>query len=138
MGSYNIVVADDHPSVRHILKVILSEGTGFQVIGEAADGVALLNLLSHLPRLPDMVILDQSMPRLNGTDAIRQINCLFPSIKVLMLTVHRDREYVSQAMNAGANGYLLKEKADSEMFVAIQSIRRGGTYISPLVGHVLV
>ncbi len=113
--------------------MILSESADLEVIGEAEDGLALLNLLGALTELPDLVILDLSMPRLRGTEAARQIKGLFPNVKVLVLTNHREQEYVRQAMSAGANGYLLKEEASTEIFRAINAVTQGEIYTSPLI-----
>ena len=80
-----------------------------------------------------MVILDISMPNLRGLEATREIKAIFPNVKVLILTMHRHKEYVYGAISAGAEGYLLKEDADTELFVAVEKIRQGGRYISPIL-----
>ena len=80
-----------------------------------------------------MVILDISMPNLRGLEATREIKRLFPNIKVLILTMYRDKEYVYDAISAGAEGYLLKEDPDTELFIAVEKIRQGGRYISPIL-----
>jgi DNA-binding NarL/FixJ family response regulator len=98
-----------------------------KVIGEAADGVELLSFLSALTA--HMVILDISMPKLRGIEAVREIKKKFPLVKLLVLTMHR--EYLHQALAAGADGYLLKEDTDRELFSAIESLRQGKTHISP-------
>ena len=129
MGPYCIVLADDHVMIRQGLKKILSEIAALEVIGEAGNGLELLNLLNRLT--PHLVILDISMPNLRGIEAIREIKGIHPDTKVLILTMHKDKEYLHQAISAGAEGYLLKEDADMELFSAIEKIRQGKIYVSP-------
>jgi len=99
------------------------------VVGEANDGIELLELLGRVS--PDMVILDISMPRLRGIEAIQEIRRIRSNARVLILTMHKDKEYLYQSLAAGAMGYLLKEDADQELFAAIGRIRQGKTYVSP-------
>ena len=137
MPPYGIVLADDHVLFRSGVRKILEE-MGYEVIGEANDGVELLNLVKKNP--PGLVILDISMPNLRGIDAAKEIKAANRDIKVLILTMHRDQDYLSQAIAAGADGYLLKSDADAELFSAIETLRRGNTYISPrltedMAGH---
>jgi DNA-binding NarL/FixJ family response regulator len=113
------------------LKRILEEITDLEVIGEAGDGLELLKLLEKIK--PQMILLDISMPNLRGIEAIREIQTLHPEAKILILTMHKDKEYLYQAISAGANGYLLKEDADTELSTAIETIRRGKVYVSPLL-----
>lgn len=133
MKAYKIVLADDHPTLRQTLKAILTENKDLAVIAEVSDGLELLDLLHRNPALPDMVILDISTPKLRGIEAARQIRQFFPSVKVLILTVDKESEYVSQALLAGADGYLLKADAYTELPEAIRTIRRGESYKSPLL-----
>lgn len=129
MIPYSIVLADDHVLVRQGLRRIL-EGMGdLKVIGEVNDGLELLNLFNHMT--PDMVILDIFMPNLRGIEAIHEIKKIRPDVKILILTMHKDKEYLYLALSAGAKGYLLKEDADRELFSAIEKVRQGKTYISP-------
>ena len=129
MGAYSIILADDHVLVRQGLKRILEEMPGLEVVGEASDGLELLTLLGTL--VPDMVILDIFMPNLRGIEAIYEIKKLHRDIKILILTMHTDKEYLYLALSSGAKGYLLKEDADKELFSAIEKVRQGKTYISP-------
>jgi DNA-binding NarL/FixJ family response regulator len=133
MGLYQIVLADDHLLIREGLKRLLREDTGMEVIGEAGDGLELLNLLKESKLMPHMAIVDISMPKLSGIEATRQIKMIYPGIKILILSMHKDQEYVSHALSNGADGYLLKEDSDRELFKAIEKIRQGGVYISPLL-----
>ena len=131
MSSYRVVLADDHAMFRQGIKRILNDGESLEVVGEASDGLELLEVSRKTD--PDMVILDISMPNLRGLEATREIKMLFPDVKVLILTMHRDKEYVYGAISAGAEGYLLKEDADTELFAAVEKIRQGGCYISPIL-----
>jgi DNA-binding NarL/FixJ family response regulator len=133
MSSYRIVLADDHVLLRQGLKRIINEMAGIEVVGEAGDGLELLSLLKKLT--PHMVILDISMPRLRGLEAIHEIKNAHPDVKILVLTMHKDKEYLHQAVSAGADGYLLKEDADKELFSAIEKIRLGKMYVSPILNE---
>jgi DNA-binding NarL/FixJ family response regulator len=131
MHPYRIVLADDHIMLREGLKRIIKEVDDIEVVGEASDGLELLDLLKKLA--VHMVILDISMPKLRGIEATREIKMIRPDVKVLILTMHKNKEYLYHAISAGAEGYLLKEDADTELITAIERIQRGGNYISPLL-----
>ncbi len=128
MPSYSIVLAEDHIPLRQIIKKII-QGTGeLTVIGEANDGLELLELLAK--SLPDIVITDISMPRLGGLEATKKIKELYPQIKMLILTFHREKEYLHQAILNGVDGYILKKDMDQELYPALQAVRQGKVYIS--------
>lgn len=129
MSSYRITLADDHVLLRQGLKRIVEESPELVVVGEAGDGVELIHLLNK--SATDMVILDISMPKLRGIEAVCEIKSRYPKVKVLILTMHRDKEYLYQSLASGADGYLLKEDADTELFSAIRKIREGTLYTSP-------
>jgi DNA-binding NarL/FixJ family response regulator len=131
MDAYRIFLADDHPLLRQGLNKIIQENAALQVIGEASDGMELLKLLPKAN--PDMIIIDISMPNMRGIEAIPKIKAIHHRVKILVLTMHGDKEYLCQAIAAGADGYLLKEDADSELFKAIETIRQNKIYISPLL-----
>jgi DNA-binding NarL/FixJ family response regulator len=131
VSPYRIVLADDHAMFRQGIKNILEGAEDLEVVGEAGDGLNLLELLKKVT--PDLVILDISMPNLRGLEATREIKKIAPDVRVLILTMHRDKEYVYHAISTGAEGYLLKEDADTELFAAVDSIRQGKYYISPLL-----
>jgi DNA-binding NarL/FixJ family response regulator len=133
MAPYNIVLADDHIWVRLGIKKIIHEDDGMRVVGEAGDGIELMEILEKVT--PDLVILDISMPRLKGLAAAEKIKQLYPDIKVLILSMHRSKEYLRQALAVGVNGYLLKEDADLALFAAIETVRQGQTFISPLLNE---
>jgi DNA-binding NarL/FixJ family response regulator len=127
--AYEILLVDDHPLVRQRVRQIIEERAELAVMGELQDGLEIL--ASFRKRLPQLVILDISMPRLGGLQATRLIKSSHPQIKVLILTMHNRREYVDQARRAGAEGYLLKDNVDRELLSAIETLKQGGTYISP-------
>ena len=131
MKPYRIIIADDHALFRQGLKRILEDIPGTEVIGEAKDGLELLKVLQGSGA--QMVILDISMPNLRGLEAIHEIKAKDPRLKVLMLTMHKDRAYFYQAISEGADGYLLKEDADAELYSAIEKIRHDKIYISPFL-----
>jgi DNA-binding NarL/FixJ family response regulator len=127
MDRYRIVLADDHVLIRQGLGGLIRGEAGLEVIGEAGDGFELLSLLGRVT--PHMVLLDISMPNLRGIEAVRAIKTKYPDVKILILTMHK--EYLHQALSAGADGYLLKEDADRDLFSAIENIRQGRVYLSP-------
>jgi DNA-binding NarL/FixJ family response regulator len=136
MKSYRIVLADDHALFRHGMRKIINDVPGMEVIGEANDGLELLEMLKKLT--PDLVVLDISMPNLRGIEAAREIRSLYPPTKVLILTMHKNREYLYHAIASGANGYLLKEDSDEELLLAIDMICRGGTYVTRKLTEAMV
>ncbi len=129
MESYKIMIADDHALIRQGIKSIIRQGEGLEVIGEAADGEALLELLKH--NTPEMLILDISMPKLNGLEVLDLIHESHPELKVLILTMHGNSQYFFHAISAGAHGYLLKDESDTELLPAIETVRKNQTYVSP-------
>ena len=126
MEPYTIVLADDHALFRQGLAGIIKGAADLEVIGEAGDGLELLSLLKELK--PHLVILDISMPKLRGLEAIREIKATSPETRILILTMHK--EYIHHALSAGADGYLLKEDADTDLFSAVESIRQEKVYLS--------
>ncbi|MBW2544142.1 MAG: response regulator transcription factor [Deltaproteobacteria bacterium] len=131
MDPYSIILADDHKMFRLGVRKILEELDDVKVIGEVSDGLALLRMLKEMT--PHMVILDISMPNIRGIEATREIKMSDPGIKILILTMHKGREYLHHSISAGAEGYLLKEDADTELYMAIEKIRGGGIFISPIL-----
>lgn len=129
MVPYRIVLADDHALFRQGLKGIIDGKADLKVVGEAGDGLELMKILEKTQ--PHLAILDISMPNLRGIEAVHEIKKTYPEVKVLILTMHRDTEYLHQAISAGAEGYLLKEDADPDLFSAIEKVRQGKIYVSP-------
>lgn len=136
MPPYRIVLADDHPILREAIKKSIDEIPDFQVVGEAGDGLELLKLIEK--SVPDLVLLDISMPRLNGIEAAGKIKKRYPKVKILILTMIKSRESIHRALQIGVNGYLLKENAFSDLILAIRSIQKGKTYLSPLITDQIV
>lgn len=130
---YEILLVDDHALVRRGVRRIIEEQADLKVVGELQHGLELMDVLKT--KQPHMIILDISMPHLGGIEATRLIKASHPEIKVLILTLHNRREYVDRARLVGAEGYLLKDEVDKELLAAVETIRLGGTYLSPLLGQ---
>ena len=127
----SIILAEDHVLVRQGLRRIIQEDPDVQVTHEAGDGLELLELLKN--STPDVVILDISMPRLTGLEAAQIIKKQYPAIKIMILTMHKERNFFQKAKEIGVNGYVLKDEADTVLTSAIQTILENRTYYSPLV-----
>jgi DNA-binding NarL/FixJ family response regulator len=126
-----VILADDHVLIRHGIKNIIAREAHLQIVGEVKDGEELLDCLEQ--NLPELVILDISMPKINGVDLTIILKNKYPSVKILMLTMHTNKQYFYRAMSAGADGYLIKSDSEHELLLAIQKISNGHTYISPLL-----
>jgi len=134
--SMRILLADDHAIIRQGLHSLLEKEADIEVVGEAADGREALELVRKTA--PDIVIMDITMPNLNGVDATRRIVSEFPSVKVIALSIHSDRRFVADMLKAGASGYILKECLFDELVRAIRAVAGGGTYLSPrMTGQVV-
>jgi two-component system response regulator NreC len=131
-----LLVADDHTIVRRGLISLLSLNERLEVIGEADDGRAAVELTARLE--PDVVLMDISMPSLNGLEATRQIKKQSPGVKVLILTAHDNEEYVLEVVHCGASGYLLKTSPAEDLYTAIQSVHSGHAFFSPSVSKILM
>ena len=127
--SYRILVADDHVLIRHGIKNIIKGNDKFQVTGEVSNGRELMEFLET--EEVDLIILDISMPGIGGIEAVGLVKAKYPEVKILMLTMHKDKQYFYNAMAAGANGYLIKDDSDEELLVAIDKVFLGKNYISP-------
>ena len=130
-----VLLADDHALIRQGLKALL-ETQGFQVVGEASDGEESLHLAETTR--PDVAILDISMPVLNGVDTARQLKKSSPNIKIVLLTQHDEDLYVTEALRAGAKGYVLKSQAANDLIQAIREVCRGSVYLSPKISRTVV
>lgn len=131
MKDYSIVVADDHVMFRQGLKLIINQLEDVAIVGEVGDGLELLELLRKSS--PDLIIMDISMPNLRGLEATREVKRLYPRVKVLILTMHKKKEFIRQALLDNADGILLKEEPGSELLRAVQTIRNQEKYLSPLL-----
>jgi two-component system, NarL family, response regulator DegU len=128
---YRFFLTDDDSLFRLSIRNFLDTEAAYSVVGESGDGAGLLDFLkTHPMSLPDMAILDISMPGRGGIDAASAIKNSYPMVKVLILTIHNETEYLHKALSIGVDGYLLKEDADAELFPAIEKISRGGIYVS--------
>ncbi len=130
---YRILLADDHVLIRHGIRNLISNNPALEVIGEVGDGEELLEFLQT--DVPDLLILDISMPKLTGIEAVSKVKKLYSTIKILMLTMHKNKQYFYHAMSAGADGYLMKEDSDEELLVAIKRIQEGKSYLSPFLSQ---
>jgi len=131
-----IVLAEDYTILREGLRALLSSNPHFEVVGEAEDGKGAIRCVERCK--PDLVLMDLSMPRISGLDAIREIKRLCPETKILALTVHRAEEYVLAALDAGAHGYVLKDASHAELVIAIKSVLSGKPYITPGISEKVI
>lgn len=130
-----VSIADDHRIVREGLRRILAEAPDIKVIDEAGDGREIIEKIRS--NRPDVVLMDISMPDMDGLDATKQIHALFPELPVLILTVHPARQYASRILRAGARGYLNKQAAPEELIDAVRKVCAGRRYLSPEVSEEL-
>ena len=131
-----VIIAEDHATVREGLKLLVGAEKDMEVVGEAGDGHAAVDEAKRLQ--PDVVVMDVSMPKLNGLKATYKLKECCPDVKVLALTRHKDDGYLQQVLRAGASGYVLKQSAPQELLHAIRAVAAGGKYLDPAVaGKVL-
>jgi DNA-binding NarL/FixJ family response regulator len=129
-GPYKIILADDHSILRKGMRHVLEQSDDFQVIGEAADGLELLNLLQQ-GIVPDALIMDLTMPGMSGLQATAEVRKLGFGFGILVLTMHNEPGIVCRAFSAGASGYLVKESIAAELWMALQDLRESKIYLSP-------
>jgi two-component system response regulator NreC len=134
--STRILLADDHGITRQGLRSLLEKESDIEVVGEAENGREAIDLVRKIA--PDMVIMDITMPNLNGIDATKYIIRDFPQVKVIALSIHSNRAFVVDMLKAGASGYVLKECTFDELVEAIRTVTDGGVYLSPKVAGVVV
>ena len=130
-----VLLADDHVLVRDGIKVTL-EVNGFTIVGEASEGREAVKMVRELK--PDVAVFDVSMPGLNGVDAARIALKELPGLKVVLLTVHTENEYVDEALKAGVSGYVLKKQATADLIRAIQEVSLGNIYLSPGISRAVM
>ena len=134
-GKIRIVLADDHPIVLDGLRNLIRAEPDFELVGEAASGLSALKIIRE--KRPDVAVLDISMPELNGIVLSRRLAGEMPALRLLVLTLHEDRAYLNQALEAGVRGYVLKRSAVENLVQAIRAVLVGGLYIDPaIVGRV--
>ncbi|MDH3327616.1 MAG: response regulator transcription factor [Desulfobulbaceae bacterium] len=131
-----IVIAEDHTILRAGLRALLSTQKNLEVIGEAGDGREAVRIVDNLE--PDLLLIDLSMPKLNGMEAIKEIKSQHPSIKIIVLTVHKSDEYIVASMKAGADGYMLKDAGQNELLLAIEYVLNGKMFISPSISDKII
>lgn len=131
MNKIRVLLAEDHTIVRKGLRSLIATEADIEVVGEAQDGREAIRKVERLR--PDIVLMDISMPRLNGLEATRQIRRRFPDVRVLVLTMYTNEEYVSQLLAAGASGYLVKRSGVADLISALRAVHRGESYLSPSV-----
>jgi len=133
---FRIVIAEDYTIVRQGLKSLLGSFSDFEVIGEAVDGKEAIELVGSLR--PDLVLMDLSMPKTGGISAIKEIKRCLPETKILALTVHKTEGHVRMALEAGADGYILKDASYTELEMAIRNILEGKSYLSPEISDGII
>jgi DNA-binding NarL/FixJ family response regulator len=131
-----IMLTDDHAVVRQGLKALLEQQAGVEVVGEADNGETAVNLLKRL--LPDVVIMDIAMPRLNGVEVIRHINRFYPTIKTVILSMHSDNNIVQTALKAGCHAYVSKSSHFTEIIAALHAVSNDEHYLSPEIREVVI
>jgi DNA-binding NarL/FixJ family response regulator len=136
MSTTRILLVDDHDIVRKGLRYLLDRKPGLEVVGEAVDGREAVKLAEELDA--DLVIMDVGMQSLNGIDAAAAITKKNPRIRVIILSMHSDEDYVLRALNAGVKGYLLKEAVEVDLLRAIDAVQKGRTFFSPDITEVLL
>jgi DNA-binding NarL/FixJ family response regulator len=135
MTSVRIVLADDHTIMRNGLRLVLERQADFAIVGEASNGREAIEIVAR--ETPDIVIMDISMPLLNGIEAARRITAEQPKTGVLILSMHSDESYILRALKAGTRGYLLKDSAEADLIQAVRAVRAGKAFFSPAVSKVL-
>ena len=131
-----VFLADDHPIVRSGIRLLLESESDIEVSGEASSGQEALQRISEDP--PDLVLMDISMPELSGLEATRELRKILPKLPILVLTMHEDRRYFFELLQAGANGYVVKGAAPGDMVSAIRAVAAGGTYLHHSLARYLV
>ncbi len=133
MKSLRVLLADDHALVRAGIRELVTKISGIEVISEASSGRQALEMIESLT--PDLVLLDIGMKELNGLEVAARVNRDFPAVKILILSMHNNEEYVLRALRVGASGYMLKDSAIAELKLAIEAVRNGKTYLSPSISR---
>jgi DNA-binding NarL/FixJ family response regulator len=136
MTPIRVLIADDHNLVRAGIRSLLEAAAGIEVVAEASDGREALRLIEE--QRPDVVLMDIAMSGLNGLEATARAVQAFPHVRVIILSMHANEEYVVQALRAGASGYLLKDAGTAELELAVKAVARGETYLSPPISKQVI
>jgi DNA-binding NarL/FixJ family response regulator len=131
-----IVIAEDHTILREGLRALISSQEDLEVVGEAGDGREAVRQVEDL--MPDLILMDLSMPKMNGIEAIREIGRRIPQTRILALTVHKTEEFILEVLQAGADGYIPKDASSNELMMAIRSVLMGKRYLCPSVSRVVI
>jgi DNA-binding NarL/FixJ family response regulator len=131
-----VLIAEDHTILREGLRMLLGSNPSLEIVGEAEDGLEAMHRAESLK--PHLILMDLSMPKMNGMDAIKEIKKRCPDAKILVLTVHRTEEYILAALKAGADGYVLKDATHSELMLAIDCVLSGKCYLSPGISEKVI
>ncbi|GAB4042482.1 response regulator transcription factor [Spirosoma jeollabukense] len=134
--SIRILIADDHSVVRKGVRMLLEDETDIQIIGEAADGDEAIDMLADIQ--PDVLLLDITMPRMSGIDALKVISQQYPKVRTLMFSMHNNPDYILKAVQNGAAGYLLKDTGLEEILRAVRSVVKGDLYYPPNASSVII
>ncbi len=136
LGKITIVLADDHKIVRDGLKSFLARISDFVLIAEAEDGEQLLAVFEQM--MPDIALVDISMPRMNGLEALKHLHEQNPNVKIIILSMHEEADYIMKAIQHGAKGYLLKNTDEKELETAIRTVASGGKYFNSTVSSIMI
>jgi DNA-binding NarL/FixJ family response regulator len=131
-----IIIAEDHTILRAGLRSLLSARSDIEIVGEAGDGREAVRIVDK--HVPDLLLIDLSMPKLNGMEAIKEIKSRHPGVKIIVLTVHKSEEYITASLIAGANGYILKDASQNELILALEYVMAGKTFLSPSISDKVV
>lgn len=135
MNQINVLLADDHRVIRDGFKALLEVGGGIKVIAEAQNGAEAVQMAERFH--PNVILMDITMPKLNGIEATRRILAAYPHIRIIMLSVHDDLAYVEESLTSGASGYLIKQGASRYLLAAIKAAAKGRMYFSPSIAKQL-
>jgi len=131
-----IIIAEDHTILRAGLRSLLAARNDIEIVGEAGDGREAVRIVDK--HVPDLLLIDLSMPKLNGMEAIKEIKSRHPGVKIIVLTVHKSEEYITASLIAGANGYILKDASQNELILALEYVMAGKTFLSPSISDKMV
>ena len=136
MDKISIIVADDHRLIRDGIKTLLKKDADFEIVAEADNGEELINVLNTIT--PDVILVDISMPKFNGIDAMTTLKKINPNLKFIVLTMHEEPEYIIKSIQGGASSYLLKNVEYEELQKAVCTVAGGGKYFNPFISNIMI